>query len=106
MSFRENAKSLIEWVFLCDDKNDIELLPVWVLDSARLNPKRPANITIAVPDEYVKNLNGLDPQDVYVMVRVKHNVHEEWANLSKQPDGIKKATGIFIGDGGNKEPVA
>lgn len=105
MSFKESAKELIKWAWLVAD-DEIEVLPVWVLDSARLNPKRPANLTIAVPDEYVKNLNGLDPHDVYVMVRVKHDAHEEWAQIQAQPDAIKKATGIFIGDGGNKEPVA
>lgn len=95
MSFKESARELIKWAWLVAD-DEVEVLPVWVLDSARLNPKRPANITIAVPDEYVKNLNGLDPQDVYVMVRVKHEAHEEWASIQAQPDAIKKATGIFI----------
>ena len=95
MSFKESARELIKWAWLVAD-DEVEVLPVWVLDSARLNPKRPANITIAVPDEYVKNLNGLDPQDVYVMVRVKHEAHEEWAKIQAQPDSIKKATGIWI----------
>lgn len=105
MSFSDKAKELLDWVRVVHLEK-MEVLPVWVLDSARLNPKRPANITMAVPDDYVKNLNGLDPQDVYLFVKVPHEVHEEFVNWSKQPDAIKKATGIFIEDGGNKEPVA
>lgn len=95
MSFKQSAKELIEWAWLCAD-DEVEVLPVWVLDDARLNPKRPANITIAVPDEYVKNLRGDQPQDVYVLMRVKNKAHEEWAHLQAQPDAIKKATGIYI----------
>lgn len=103
MSFKKSAKELIEWAWLCAD-DEVEVLPVWVLDDARLNPKRPANITIAVPDEYVKNLRGDQPQDVYVLVRVKNKAHEEWAHLQAQPDAIKKATGIYIEQkDGNKE---
>ena len=101
MSFKEKAKELIQWVLTVDDSN-MEILPVWVLDSARLNTKRPAKITIAVPDDYVKNLNGLDLQDVYLMVKVPHATHEEFVNWSGQPDAIKKATGIWIEKSWNK----
>lgn len=101
MSFKEKAKELIQWVLTVDDSK-MEILPVWVLDSARLNQKRPANITIAVPDDYVKNLNGLDQQDVYLMVKVPHVTHEEFVNWSGQPDAIKKATGVWIEKSGNK----
>lgn len=96
MSFSKKAAELIDWVRVCYDWNKMDILPVWVLDSARLNPKRPANITMAVPDDYVKNLNGLDPHDIYLFIKIPHEVHEEFVNWSKQPDTIKKATGIYI----------
>lgn len=96
MSFKAKATELVTWTLTT--QKDIEILPVWVMDTGRLNEKRPAYVKMAVPDDYVKNLKGDQPQDIYLMLKVPHDVHEEWVNWSSQPTGIQKATGNFIGD--------
>jgi len=46
-----------------------------LLDSARQNPKRPAYLTMAVPDEVVKGLRGRpEERDLLVLVRVPRQV--------------------------------
>ncbi len=95
MSFSDKAKELLQWVLTVDDKQ-MEVLPVWVTDTGRLNEKRPAYVKMAVPDDWVKNLNGHQPQDVYLMVRIPHEEHERYVTWSGSPDSIKQATGIKI----------
>jgi hypothetical protein len=94
LSFKEKATELIEWSITCSEP--MEVLPVWVLDTGRLNEKRPAYVKMAVPDDYVKNLKGDQPQDIYLLVKVPHDTHERWVDWSSQPSGIQKATGVFI----------
>ncbi|MBV8201313.1 MAG: hypothetical protein JOZ15_11880 [Acidobacteria bacterium] len=58
----------------------VELLPMHelVIESARQNPKRPAYVKLAVPDEVVKSLKGA-PQadrDLVLLVRVPREVLE------------------------------
>ncbi len=56
----------------------VELLPLQelVLESARQNPKRPAYVKLAVPDEMVKSLKGAarTDQDLVLVVRVPREV--------------------------------
>ena len=48
-----------------------------VTDSARQNPKRPAYVTLAVPDEVVKSLKGRrDDRDLLLLVRVPKEILE------------------------------
>lgn len=48
-----------------------------VMESARQNPKRPAYIKLAVPDELVKGLRGSGTDgDLLLMVRVPREVLE------------------------------
>lgn len=57
----------------------VELAPVeqLVLESARQNPKRPAYLKLAVPDELVKQLRGRRPaQDLVLLVRLPREVVE------------------------------
>ena len=56
----------------------VELMPMQelVLESARQNPKRPAYVKLAVPDDLVKSLKGA-PQgghDLVLVVRVPREV--------------------------------
>ena len=104
MSFKEQAAELLDWVHVVEPES-MDILPIWVLDSGRLNEKKPARLTIAVPDDWVKNLNGDQPQDVYLLVKVPHKTHEQFVNWSHQPDSIKRATGIHLEEkrnGGSK----
>lgn len=96
MSFKAKATELIEWAMTCGE--GMEILPVWVMDTGRLTEKRPAYIKMAAPDDYVKNIRGDQPQDIYLVVKIPHAVHEKWANWSHQPEGIKRNTGNIIGD--------
>jgi hypothetical protein len=51
----------------------IEVVPIeeLILDSARQNPRRPAYVSLAVPDELVKALRGKsDDRDQVFLVRV------------------------------------
>lgn len=57
----------------------VEMVPIEqiVTDSARQNPKRPAYVTLAVPDEMVKSLKGSrDDHDLVLLVRVPKEVLE------------------------------
>lgn len=57
----------------------VELVPIeqLVTDSARQNPKRPAYVTLAVPDEVVKSLKGgREDRDLVLLVRVPKEVLE------------------------------
>lgn len=101
MSFKAKSTELVTWTL--SNQKEIEILPVWVMDTGRLNEKRPAYVKMAVPDDYVKNLNGVDPQHIYLMVKIPYDVHEEWINWSSQPSGIRNATSTWIG-GPDPEP--
>jgi hypothetical protein len=57
----------------------VEMVPIEqiVTESARQNPKRPAYVTLAVPDEVVKSLKGSrDDRDLVLLVRVPKEVLE------------------------------
>jgi hypothetical protein len=57
----------------------VEMVPIeeLVTDSARQNPKRPAYVTLAVPDEVVKSLKGRrDDRDLLLLVRVPKEILE------------------------------
>jgi hypothetical protein len=57
----------------------VEMVPIEqiVTDSARQNPKRPAYVTLAVPDEVVKSLKGnREERDLVLLVRVPKEVLE------------------------------
>ncbi len=57
----------------------VETVPIaeLVLDSARQNPKRPAYLKLAVPDEWVKSLRGSrDPDDLLLVVRIPKGILE------------------------------
>ena len=55
----------------------VEIAPVerLLLESARQNPKRPAYLKLAVPDDLVKQLRGRDAErDVVLLLRVPKEV--------------------------------
>ena len=57
----------------------VEMVPIeeLVTDSARQNPKRPAYVTLAVPDEVVKSLKGSrESRDLVLLVRVPREILE------------------------------
>lgn len=60
-------------------KERVEVAPLETLlvDSARQNPKRPAYVKLAVPDELVKSLRGSRSQsDMILLVRVPKEVQK------------------------------
>jgi hypothetical protein len=55
----------------------VDMVPIEqiVTDSARQNPKRPAYVTLAVPDEVVKSLKGgREDRDLVLLVRVPKEI--------------------------------
>jgi len=57
----------------------VEVVPIrrLLLDSARQNPKRPAYVKLAVPDEVVKAVRGGSAEgDLVLLVRVPRQVLE------------------------------
>jgi hypothetical protein len=58
--------------------DQVELMPMQelVIESARQNPKRPAYVKLAVPDEVVKSLKGGQhaDRDLMLVVRVPREV--------------------------------
>ena len=69
----------------------VEVVPIekLVTDSARQNPKRPAYVTLAVPDEIVKGLKGArDSRDLVLLVRVPKEVLERSESLIVLPGEV------------------
>lgn len=57
----------------------VEAVPVdqLLIDSARQNPKRPAYLKMAVPDEWVKAIRGSrEANDLLLVVRVPREVRD------------------------------
>jgi hypothetical protein len=58
------------------EKVELMAMEELVLESARQNPKRPAYVKLAVPDDLVKSLKGAprDDRDLLLVVRVPREV--------------------------------
>jgi hypothetical protein len=70
----------------------VEMVPIEriVTDSARQNAKRPAYVTIAVPDEVVKSLKGSrDDRDLVLLVRVPKEILERSESLIVLPGEVR-----------------
>ena len=70
----------------------VEMVPIEqiVTDSARQNAKRPAYVTLAVPDEVVKSLRGTrDDRDLVLLVRVPKEILERSESLILLPGEVR-----------------
>lgn len=75
----------------------VEMVPIEqiVTDSARQNAKRPAYVTLAVPDEIVKSLKGNrndqgnNERDLVLLVRVPKEVLERSESLIVLPGEVR-----------------
>jgi hypothetical protein len=70
----------------------IEMIPIreLVTDSARQNPKRPAYVTLQVPDEVVKGLRGRqEDTDLVLLVVVPKQVLERSESLIVLPGEVR-----------------
>lgn len=72
----------------------VEMVPIeeLVTDSARQNPKRPAYVTLSVPDEIVKNLKGSrgnEERDLVLLVRVPKEILERSESLIVLPGEVR-----------------
>jgi hypothetical protein len=70
----------------------VELVPIEEIatDSARQNAKRPAYVTLAVPDEVVKGLKGSrDDRDLVLLVRVPKEILERSESLILLPGEVR-----------------
>ena len=70
----------------------VELVPIEqiVTDSARQNARRPAYVTLAVPDEVVKSLKGArDDRDLVLLVRVPKEILERSESLILLPGEVR-----------------
>jgi hypothetical protein len=70
----------------------VEAVPVeeLVTDSARQNAKRPAYITLSVPDEVVKSLKGRrEERDLLLLVRVPKEILERADSLIVLPGEVR-----------------
>jgi hypothetical protein len=70
----------------------VELVPLeqLVTDSARRNDKRPAYVTLSVPDEVVKSLKGnRDDRDLVLLVRVPKEILDRSESLILLPGEVR-----------------
>jgi hypothetical protein len=70
----------------------VDLAPIeeLVTDSARQNAKRPAYVTLAVPDEVVKSLKGnRDDRDLVLLVRVPKEILGRSESLIVLPGEVR-----------------
>jgi len=59
------------------ERVEVATIASLMIDSARQNPKRPAYVKLAVPDEMVKSLRGSRQQDdLVLLVRIPKDVQE------------------------------
>ncbi|HVT16516.1 MAG TPA: hypothetical protein VHQ90_10120 [Thermoanaerobaculia bacterium] len=72
------------------ERVEVMQLAELVLESARQNPKRPAYVKIAVPDEVVKGLKGrADERDLVLLVVVPHQVLERSTSRIVLPGEVR-----------------
>jgi hypothetical protein len=70
----------------------VEMVPLeqLVTDSARQNAKRPAYVTLSVPDEVVKSLKGRrEERDLLLLVRVPKEILERSESLILLPGEVR-----------------
>ena len=75
----------------------VEMVPIeqLVTDSARQNAKRPAYVTLSVPDEIVKSLKGGrggrgdEDRDLVLLVRVPKEILERSESLIVLPGEVR-----------------
>ena len=71
----------------------VEMVPIEQIatDSARQNAKRPAYVTLSVPDEVVKSLKGgsRDDRDLVLLVRVPKEILERSESLILLPGEVR-----------------
>lgn len=70
----------------------IEMIPIreLVTDSARQNPKRPAYVTLQVPDDVVKGLRGRqEDTDLVLLVVVPKQILERSESLIVLPGEVR-----------------
>lgn len=70
----------------------VEMIPIreLVTDSARQNPKRPAYVTLQVPDDVVKGLRGREEDtDLVLLVVVPKQVLERSESLIVLPGEVR-----------------
>lgn len=103
MSYFNAAKELLEWSLLVGDTEDkwVEFSPLWPIDTARINDKRPAYVKTHVPDGWVKNMTGEDDCDVYFLVRIKQEANQKWHQWNNAPSVIKAALDVDHSADGN-----
>jgi hypothetical protein len=69
----------------------VEAVPLGrlLMDSARQNPRRPAYVQLAVPDELVKSLRGGGDGDLVLLVRVPRDVVERQGSRIVLPGEVR-----------------
>lgn len=70
----------------------VEVVPLerLVIETARQNPKRPAYVKLAVPDEVVKAVRGSSPgDDMVLLVRVPREVLERQESRIVLPGDVR-----------------
>lgn len=70
----------------------VEMVPIeqLVTDSGRQNAKRPAYLTLSVPDEVVKSVRGSrESKDLILLVRVPKEVLERSESLIVLPGEVR-----------------
>jgi hypothetical protein len=69
----------------------VEAVPLrrLLMDSARQNPRRPAYVQLAVPDEMVKSLRGGEEGDLMLLVRVPREVVERRGSRIVLPGEVR-----------------
>lgn len=70
----------------------VEMVPIEEIatDSARQNARRPAYVTLSVPDEIVKSLKGSrESRDLVLLVRVPKEILERSESLIVLPGEVR-----------------
>lgn len=100
MSYFKAANDLLGWS-LSQGNDWVEYSPLWPIDTARVNDKRPAYVKTHVPDGWVKNMTGEDDCDVYFLVRIKQEANQKWHQWKNAPSVIKAALDVDHSADGN-----
>lgn len=72
------------------DRVELVSIEQLVLETARQNPKRPAYVKLAVPDEMIKALRGRpDERDLLLLVKVPRDILSRAASPIVLPDEVR-----------------
>lgn len=102
-AFSLEIQQWLSWLFK-NHPGEMEPIPFIASSVARQNDKRPARITLNVPDEWVKNIKGeVSLLDSYLAIKVPGEYLAQWKALRSMPESQRALFSEAMNEGFEKE---